>query len=95
MNWYSESDSAPLLSRDRMFETLSEEIEELLKQLTRVNAEMTAVSTGSAGSTVTHTLQRHRDILQDYNQEFRKTQTNLRSRREREELLQGGRNDSL
>jgi len=36
-----------------------------------------------------HTLQRHRDILQDYTQEFRKTQNNLKSRKEREELLQG------
>ncbi|ODM88156.1 Golgi SNAP receptor complex member 1 [Orchesella cincta] len=35
------------------------------------------------------TLTRHRDILQDYTQEFRKTQNNLKSRKEREELLQG------
>lgn len=40
-----------------------------------------------------HTLQRHRDILQDYTQEFRKTQNNLKSRKEREELLQGVKKD--
>jgi Golgi SNAP receptor complex protein 1 len=99
---YRESDTAPLLgltsstppsnSGDRMFESLSEEIEGLLKQLNTVNEDMSEISSSTPGlatPALVHTLQRHRDILQDYSQEFRKTQNNLRSRREREELLHG------
>lgn len=39
------------------------------------------------GSAFLHTLQRHKDILQDYTQEFRKTQQNYQARKERENLL--------
>jgi len=92
----SESDTAPLLTSDRMFDSLSEEIDGLLKRLNKVNDNMTEISTSTpALSTpaVVHTIQRHRDILQDYSQEFRKTQNNLKSRREREELLKGVRKE--
>lgn len=88
-----DSDTAPLLSSsDRMVESLSEEIDGLLHQLSKANDDMTEISTSTPGiatPALIHTLQRHRDILQDYSQEFRKTQNNLRSRREREELLTG------
>lgn len=40
-----------------------------------------------------HTVQRHRDILQDYTKEFRKIQSNVRARREREDLLHSVRQD--
>jgi len=40
-----------------------------------------------------HTMQRHRDILQDYTKEFRKIQSNVRARREREDLLHSVRQD--
>lgn len=75
-----------------MFESLSEEIDVLLKQLSDVNEKMNEISIANptmATPALVHTLQRHRDILQDYTQEFRKTQNNLKSRKEREELLQG------
>ncbi|CAG7730036.1 unnamed protein product [Allacma fusca] len=81
---------------DRMFESLSEEIQGLLGKLNHVNEEMTTIASSTPGLSTTaviHTIQRHREIFQDYSQEFRKTQTNLRSRREREELLQGVRKE--
>jgi len=99
----SESDTAPLLSSggssgggDKMFESLSEEIEGLLKQLSKINDDMSEISSttpGLATPALVHTIQRHCDILQDYTQEFRKTQNNLRCRREREELLHGSKKD--
>ncbi|ODN01754.1 Golgi SNAP receptor complex member 1 [Orchesella cincta] len=70
-----------------MYESLSEEIDVLLKRLTEVNEKMGEFP--PQNSSFIHTLTRHRDILQDYTQEFRKTQNNLKSRKEREELLQG------
>lgn len=88
-----ESDTSSLLaSGGRMFESLSEEIDVLLKRLAEVDEKMNDISIANpsiATPAVVHTLQRHRDILQDYTQEFRKTQNNLKSRKEREELLQG------
>ncbi|ODN01758.1 Golgi SNAP receptor complex member 1 [Orchesella cincta] len=87
-----ESDTAPLLSSGRMYESLSEEIDVLLKRLTEVNEKMGEFppqNSSLATPALIHTLTRHRDILQDYTQEFRKTQNNLKSRKEREELLQG------
>jgi len=91
-NVSSDSDTAPLLSCERMSDSISEEIENLLKKLVKVNDDMSEITTGNptlSGPGVIHTIQRHREILQDYSQEFRKTQNNLRSRKEREELLQG------
>lgn len=40
-----------------------------------------------------HTVQRHKDILQDYTKEFQKIQSNVRARREREDLLHSVRQD--
>jgi Golgi SNAP receptor complex protein 1 len=80
-----------------MSDSISEEIEGLLKKLLRVNDQMSEiVAAGNSNSNsnysgvgVIHTIQRHREILQDYSQEFRKTQNNVKSRKEREELLSG------
>ena len=44
-------------------------------------------------SALLHTLQRHRDILQDYSHEFLKTKANITSYREREDLLGSVRRD--
>lgn len=41
----------------------------------------------SPGAALLHTLQRHRDILQDYLQEFNKTKANFEQLRTREELF--------
>ncbi|KAI2656268.1 Golgi SNAP receptor complex member 1 [Labeo rohita] len=85
------SDTTPLLSnstQDRMFETMS---------LTGVNDKM-AEYTSTPGVTslnaaLMHTLQRHRDILQDYTHEFHKTKSNFMAIREREDLLGSVRKD--
>lgn len=91
------SDTEPLLSSEHMFESQSMEIEQLLAKLTAVNdklSEMGATESGSGiGAGMVHTLQRHREILQDYTQDFCKTQQNFRARREREDLLHSVRND--
>ncbi|XP_010222511.1 PREDICTED: Golgi SNAP receptor complex member 1 [Tinamus guttatus] len=94
------SDTTPLLngsSQDRMFETMAVEIEQLLGKLTGINDKM-AEYTNSAGvpslnAALMHTLQRHRDILQDYTHEFHKTKANFMAIRERENLLGSVRKD--
>ncbi|GIY78596.1 golgi SNAP receptor complex member 1 [Caerostris extrusa] len=92
------SDTVPLLSStnsDHMFETMALEIEQLLSKLTDVNDKMISYCQTQAvpGSTVTHTLQRHRDILQDCTHEFQKTKANIQARKEREQLLSSVRKD--
>ncbi|XP_033099508.1 Golgi SNAP receptor complex member 1-like [Anneissia japonica] len=91
---YNSSDSSPLLggsNSDRMFETMSMEIEQLLAKLTEVNDRMSeytnSVSSLAPSAALLHTLQRHRDILQDYSHEFQKTRSNISACREREDLL--------
>ncbi|CAG6004069.1 unnamed protein product [Menidia menidia] len=101
------SDTTPLLNnstQDRMFDTMSVEIEQLLAKLTAVNDKM-AEYTNTPGSSslnaaLMHTLQRHRDILQlhllstqDYTHEFHKTKGNFLAIREREDLLGSVRKD--
>jgi len=67
-----------------------------LLQLSVLNERLGEVSSTQAvppSSALQHTLQRHQEILQDYTQEFRKTQANYRARREREDLLNTVRKD--
>lgn len=82
---------------DRMFDTMSLEIERLLSKLTEVNDKMSAfmsdMSLGEANSAQLHTMQRHRDILQDYSHEFSKTKTNIKATKDREDLIGSVRRD--
>nr|XP_049582758.1 Golgi SNAP receptor complex member 1 isoform X2 [Syngnathus scovelli] len=94
------SDTTPLLNnstQDRMFDTMSVEIEQLLAKLTTVNDKMAeytnAPGAASLNAALMHTLQRHRDILQDYTHEFHKTKGNFLAIREREDLLGSVRKD--
>ncbi|KAK0149041.1 Golgi SNAP receptor complex member 1 [Merluccius polli] len=94
------SDTTPLLnnsSQDRMFDTMSVEIEQLLAKLTGVNDKMAEYTStpgaASLNAALMHTLQRHRDILQDYTNEFHKTKGNFLAIREREDLLGSVRKD--
>uniref|UniRef100_A0A3B3XZ60 Golgi SNAP receptor complex member 1 n=1 Tax=Poecilia mexicana TaxID=48701 RepID=A0A3B3XZ60_9TELE len=94
------SDTTPLLNnstQDRMFDTMSVEIEQLLAKLTGVNDKMAEYTntpgTASLNAALMHTLQRHRDILQDYTHEFHKTKSNFLAIREREDLLGSVRKD--
>lgn len=47
----------------------------------------------SGSAALLHTMQRHREILQDYGNEFRKTRSNITQQRQREDLLGGVRRD--
>ena len=51
------------------------------------------ISMSSPSAALLHTLQRHRDILQDYSHEFHKTKANISAIREREDLLGSVRRD--
>lgn len=76
-----------------MFQTMSLEIGDLLSKLTEVNDKMAEVTSNMSftqpSAAQMHTLQRHRDILKDYSQEFTKTKANIEAYIEREELLGG------
>merc|ERR1711894_16774 len=80
-----------------MFETMAMEIEELLAKLTEINDGMSDYTQNLSGNThsaaLLHTLQRHRDILQDYSHEFQKTKSNIIAHREREDLMGSVRRD--
>lgn len=90
-------DTVPLLSGEHMFDTMGLEIEQLLSKLTDVNDKMAdyAQTQGKVTSSAAllHTLQRHRDILQDYKHDFQKTKTNIQARRDRDDLLGSVRRD--
>ena len=75
---------------DLLFSSLSNEIEDALKKLTNVNSKMSDSLNSEANinsSATVHTLQRHRDILRDYSNEYEKTKRNIISFKEREKLL--------
>jgi len=76
---------------DHMFQTMSMEIETMLTKLTEVNDKMadflTNLSIGEPNPAQIHTMQRHRDILQDYSHEFTKTKANIKATRDREDLM--------
>jgi Golgi SNAP receptor complex protein 1 len=99
---YFSADSSMLNNNtsDTMFETLSIEIEQLLKKLTMINNKMSdsigvTEITDTSNANV-HTLQRHREILRDYTHEYDKTKRNIVSFKEREKLLSlSNKNDVL
>ncbi|CAG9772719.1 unnamed protein product [Ceutorhynchus assimilis] len=85
------ADTVPLLSGEDTFEAMASEIEELLTKLTQVNERLSEQPV--SGAAMLHTIQRHREILADLSRDFRKTNSQHESRREREDLLKGS-NDS-
>jgi len=74
---------------------LQREIEHMLLQLSEVNDQMSRQAASASGSVATtrHVLQRHREILHDFMQEFNKTKANLKSADERQQLLSTVRQD--
>ena len=52
-----------------------------------VNNRMSSVAEHTRSSSATYTLQRHRDILNDYAKEFRKTKTNVEVNQDRDKLF--------
>jgi len=87
------TDREPLLGStgDHVFETMSMEIERLLSKLTEISDKMADFFSqrgfGEPSATQLHTMQRHRDILQDYLHEFTKTKASIKANRDREDLL--------
>ena len=81
-------DKQPLIvSSDDIFDRSSNEIESLLKKLTEINNRMAEYCDKLHNQSANYTLQRHREILNDYSNEFRKTKSNIASQLEREQLL--------
>ncbi|XP_062522647.1 Golgi SNAP receptor complex member 1-like [Corticium candelabrum] len=93
----SGSSQASAESSGRMFETMSLEIEQLMNKLTEVNDTMqehvNQMTETAPTPTMLHMLQRHRDILRNYSQEFSKTKTNIKAHQDREDLLGSVRRD--
>ncbi|TRY73620.1 hypothetical protein TCAL_09915 [Tigriopus californicus] len=83
------SDKAPLLDDSQnLVGDASAEVADLLARLAQVNEGMADFAAHqSQSAAIHHTLQRHRDILLDYRQEFNKTKANLEAIAEREDLL--------
>lgn len=78
------------------FPQLQHETEQLLQQLSEVNDTMSReAADGMSGGTATamHMLQRHREILHDFQQEFSKSKASLKAATERSELLSSVRQD--
>ncbi|KAL4537671.1 hypothetical protein Ndes2437B_g08779 [Nannochloris sp. 'desiccata'] len=76
------------LSTDQLLQTKSVEINTALARLSDVNSSMSHAITGGADSRA-HTLARHRDILHDFTQEYRRLSSIVGAARERADLLGG------
>ncbi|PNW82487.1 hypothetical protein CHLRE_06g280900v5 [Chlamydomonas reinhardtii] len=72
----------------QLAQTKAAEVEDLLQRLSDINDEMAAIVGGSTDSR-SHTLARHRDILQEFTQEFRKVNSTLGAALDRVKLLAG------
>lgn len=97
------------VNNDDMFKTMSIEISSLLKNLETINQQLSDFSqqnsmhsNGSSFSpnnsahgnaAMLHTLQRHRDIFQDFQHEYNKVKSNIEAQRQREDLLGSVRRD--
>ncbi|XP_074567265.1 Golgi SNAP receptor complex member 1-1-like [Curcuma longa] len=62
-------------------------IEHLLKQLQQVNLQMQIWVSSGGSQIISHTLTRHKEILQDLTQEFYRLQSSRRAKQERSSLL--------
>ncbi|KAL3829556.1 hypothetical protein ACJIZ3_018358 [Penstemon smallii] len=86
--------SSPTLGSSRSWKSTEMEIQSLLEKLLDINDSMSrcAASADSATS-VTQKLARHRDILHEFTQEFRRINGNISSMREHADLLSSVRDD--
>uniref|UniRef100_UPI00358FF3C1 Golgi SNAP receptor complex member 1 isoform X2 n=1 Tax=Myxine glutinosa TaxID=7769 RepID=UPI00358FF3C1 len=73
---------------DSLGQNLVAELQQLINKLSEINNKMADAATHVANSSsLIHSLHRHRDILQDYTQEFEKLSANFRAQHERDQLL--------
>ncbi|KAF1884175.1 hypothetical protein Lal_00035240 [Lupinus albus] len=84
---YVDSGSPPLAS-SRSWKSMEMEIQSLLEKLLDINDSMSRCAASAAPATsVNQKLARHRDILHEFTQEFRRIKGNMNSMREHAELL--------
>ncbi|MEW5314602.1 MAG: hypothetical protein WDW38_006085 [Sanguina aurantia] len=80
--------------RKRLAQGKAAELEELLQRLADLNDEMGGVLVGGNDSRA-HTMARHKDVLLEFTQEFRKVNSTLGATRDRVQLLAGAGDSSL
>ncbi|EKX37981.1 Golgi SNAP receptor complex member 1B [Guillardia theta CCMP2712] len=87
---------ALLQNGDSVSASLAAELESLLLQLSETNDGMgrcvSDCQTGE-GARMSNVLQRHRELLHEYEKEFRKIKANIKEQRERDDLLHSVRQD--
>ncbi|KAL2460822.1 Golgi SNAP receptor complex member 1-2 [Abeliophyllum distichum] len=86
--------SSPNVGSSRSWKSMEMEIESLLEKLLDINDAMSRCAASAVPTTsVTQKLARHRDILHEFTQEFRRIKGNINSMREHAELLSSVRDD--
>ncbi|CAN1181930.1 Golgi SNAP receptor complex member 1-2 [Linum perenne] len=76
------------------WKSMDMEIQSLLEKLLDINDSMSRCAASAAPTTsVTQKLARHRDILHEFTQEFRRIKGNIHSMKEHAELLSSVRDD--
>mmetsp|Transcript_69976 Transcript_69976/g.145872 ORF Transcript_69976/g.145872 Transcript_69976/m.145872 type:complete len:244 (+) Transcript_69976:293-1024(+) len=81
---------------DSFTTSLASELESLLAQLSETHQDMGRCVKDLAageGARQSHVLQRHRELLHEYEKEFRKIKANIKEQRERDDLLHSVRKD--
>ncbi|KAI3731972.1 hypothetical protein L1987_63166 [Smallanthus sonchifolius] len=82
------------MGSNRSWKSMEMEIQSLLEKLLDVNDSMSRCAASAASTTsVTQKLARHRDILHEFSQEFRRIKGNITSMTEHAELLSSVRDD--
>ncbi|KAH9318230.1 hypothetical protein KI387_019999, partial [Taxus chinensis] len=83
-----------VITGDRSWKSMEMEIQSLLEKLLDTNDSMSRCAAAATPTTsVTQKLARHRDILHEFTQEFKRTKGNINAMREHAELLTSVRND--
>ncbi|KAL3616527.1 Golgi SNAP receptor complex member 1-2 [Castilleja foliolosa] len=85
---------SPTLGSSRSWKSIEMEIQSLLEKLLDINDSMSRCAASAAStSSVSQKLARHRDILHEFTQEFKRTQGNINSMWEHAELISSVRDD--
>lgn len=85
---------SPTVGSSRSWKSMEMEIQSLLEKLLDINDSMSRCAASAASATsVTQKLARHRDILHEFTQEFRRIKGNINSMKEHAELLSSVRDD--
>ncbi|KAJ4952907.1 hypothetical protein NE237_029739 [Protea cynaroides] len=85
---------SPTVGSSRSLKSMEMEIQSLLEKLVDANDSMSRCAASTTPTTsVTQKLARHRDILHEFTQEFKRIKGNINSMREHAELLSSVRDD--